>query len=75
MRETKSVIDKKKFERMKKKSKLTFQQIAQMAGLSLHAVYRISTAYNNPNLDTVVKITDVLGCTVDDILLERKVEE
>ena len=53
----------------KKKLKLTNEKIAEIAGLPVQTVERISSGRTqNPNLKTLKSLTKVFNCSLDDLI-------
>ncbi len=53
----------------KKKLKLTNDKIAELSGLPVQTVERISSGRTqNPNLKTLRQLTKVFNCTLDDLI-------
>lgn len=53
----------------KKKLKLTNERIAELSGLPVQTVERISSGRTqNPNLRTLKSLTKVFDCTLDDLI-------
>ena len=58
---------------LKNAKNLTNKQIAQKANIAESVVGKIFAGINdNPTLDTLKKLADVLDCIVDDFLVQKK---
>ncbi len=44
--------------------RVTQTQLAELAGISVNTLYKIEKGQNNPTLETLTKIADVLGMEV-----------
>ena len=61
-----------KINELKKQKGLTNLQLAQMTGLTISTVDKITSGYNtNPKLGTVEAICKAVGCTISDLLDEN----
>lgn len=61
-----------KINEFKKQKGLTNAQLAQMTGLTISTVDKITSGYNtNPKLGTVEAICKAVGCTISDLLGEN----
>ena len=57
-----------KLNEFKKKSGLTNAKIAEMTGITLSNIDKITSGNNtNPKLDTIQAICKAIGCTIDDL--------
>jgi transcriptional regulator with XRE-family HTH domain len=57
----------------RQKSGYSQDKLSKLAGITLHAITKIeSGATNDPRIQTVKKIADALGCTVDALLVKKK---
>ena len=66
-------IDIEKLNDLKNSNNLTNKQIAQKANIAESVVGKIFAGINdNPTLDTLKKLADVLDCIVDDFLVQEK---
>lgn len=52
----------------RKKSKLTQKSLGEMMGVSTRTIQRFESGDVEPNLETLEKIADVLGCELTDLL-------
>lgn len=50
------------------KAGLTQQSLADKAGMAREIVTRIETGRVTPELPTLIKLADVLGCTIDELV-------
>ncbi|MBK0348207.1 helix-turn-helix transcriptional regulator [Aerococcaceae bacterium zg-ZJ1578] len=53
---------------------MTQQDIAKLTGMSESAIFRIETGKRSFNIDTAIKICDLFGITIDE-LVDRRVPE
>ena len=44
--------------------RITQQQLAEMAGVGINTLYKIETGQANPTLESIEKITNVLGMEI-----------
>lgn len=51
----------KSIKERRKTLRVTQAQLAELAGISVNTLYKIERGQANPTLDTLTKITDVLG--------------
>ena len=51
----------KSIKERRKTLRVTQPQLAELAGVSINTLYKIERGQANPTLDTLTKITDVLG--------------
>lgn len=58
--------------KLKKEQNLTNAQIADLSGVTLSTLDKITSGANkNPKLDTLQAICRVLGCTLNDFMVRR----
>lgn len=59
---------------LRRKKDITQEELAQLVGVGHSAVAKWETGKCKPTADKLVKVADVLGCTVDELLREEKKE-
>ncbi len=65
-----------KLKEYRTREKLTTAELGKMLGVSPSAVTNWETGFRKPDIETLVKIAQVLGCTPNDLLgFETKEEE
>ena len=52
----------------RKKNKYTQQQFAKMLGISISTLSNYETGKSLPDMHTLVQLTELIGCSTDDIL-------
>lgn len=68
-------IDKEKLKMLKDAKKMTIKQVADQAGLAEGVAAKIFAGLNdNPTIDTLRRIANVLDCIVDDFLISDNEE-
>lgn len=68
-------IDKEKLKMLKDAKKMTIKQVADQAGLAEGVAAKIFAGLNdNPIIDTLRRIANVLDCIVDDFLISDNEE-
>ncbi len=64
-----ALLNPEKLKFFKLQKKLNNQDIVQITNISKSTIDKIFSGTNrNPSISTITKITDILGCTVDDVL-------
>lgn len=64
-----------RFKILREKLNLSQEEFAALLGVSQSCVAKWETGKCKPTADKLVKVADVLGCTVDELLREEKKEE
>ena len=63
------LLSKEKLTQFKNKKKLTNKKIEEQTGLPISTVDKLfSGMTKNPTLDTLRRVTKVLGCSIDDVI-------
>ncbi len=58
-----------KLKQIIKSKNLTYRQLAELSGVPAATINRICTGkHDNPKIDTIKKIADALGVTVNDLI-------
>ena len=58
-----------KLKQIIKSKNLTYRQLAELSGVPAATINRICTGkHDNPKIDTIRKIADALGVTVNDLI-------
>lgn len=53
------------------KAGLTQKKVAELLGVTAGAVCQWEKGMNKPRLDKLVKLADLCGCTVDELIREK----
>lgn len=56
------------------KQKMTLEELARRSGISRVSINRYELGERCPNLQIAKRLADALGCTLDDLVNERKEE-
>ena len=59
---------------LRRRKDITQEELAKRIGVGHSAVAKWETGKCKPTADKLVKVADVLGCTVDELLREEKKE-
>lgn len=59
---------------LRKSANLTQEKLADELQIDKRQISKLETAYNEPNIELLIKLADCFGCTVD-YLLGRESEE
>lgn len=60
---------------IRKEKGMTQEELANAIGMSSQAVHYYENGTREPNLKTLQKLSDTLGCTVDDLIREPEAED
>ena len=55
-------------EKIRKERGLSQAELARQVGCSQAAICKLESGENNPSLETLVKLAQVLGCLTDDLI-------
>ncbi|MCX6797784.1 MAG: helix-turn-helix transcriptional regulator [Candidatus Falkowbacteria bacterium] len=62
----------KNIKKYRQKSGLSQDKLSKLAEVTLHTITKIeSRSTLDPRVETVKRIADALGCSIDDLLLEK----
>lgn len=62
-------MENKNLKELIKSKNLTYRQVSELSGVPAATINRICTGkHNNPKIDTIRKIADALGVTVNDLI-------
>lgn len=65
-----------KLKEIRRQKGMTAEDVAKEIGVTQAAVTNWETGSRRPNLDMLIKLTEVFGCTADELLgIERKTSE
>ncbi|MDK2830119.1 MAG: putative transcriptional regulator [Clostridium butyricum] len=59
----------------RKSNGLKVKDIANLLGISISHYYKIEEGIRNPNLETSIKLSQILGCTIEELFFDDKLDK